>query len=80
MIEDQLRRFISERFSVDGSQVTLTDNFPLIESNLIDSLGIFHLVSYMEREFQIEVRDEELVPDYFATIGQMARFIESKKH
>lgn len=79
MIEDRLRRFIVERYSLDGSQLSLTDDFPLIESNLIDSLGIFHLVSYIEREFQIEVRDEELVPDHFATISEMARFIESKK-
>lgn len=59
--------------------MNLTDDYPVIESNLIDSLGIFHLVSFMQREFQIEVRDEELVPDYFGTIGQMARFVESKK-
>jgi acyl carrier protein len=52
---------------------------PLIENNLIDSLGIFHIVSFLEREFDVEVLDEELIPEHFGTIGSIARLVESKR-
>jgi acyl carrier protein len=79
MIEDQVRRFIVDRFHWDGASGELTDQFPLIDSNLVDSLGLFHIVSFLERQFGVEILDEELVPDHFGTIADIARLIESKK-
>ena len=35
----------------------------LIDSGLIDSLGIFKLVSLLEKEFAIKISDDELLPE-----------------
>jgi acyl carrier protein len=77
MINERLRKYIVDRFQWDSS-TELTDDFPLIDSNLVDSLGIFHIVSFVEREFGVEILDEELVPEHFGTIGGIARLVESK--
>lgn len=77
-IEDQLRVFIADETHLDG-RVVLTDDYPLIERGVVDSMGILNIVSYIEREFGIEVQDEELVQRNFGTITSMARLIDSKK-
>ena len=78
MIEDDLRAFISEREQWSGPRGELTDDYPLIESDLIDSLGIFQVVSFVEQHFGVEVVDEELIPENFGTISGMARLVRSK--
>jgi acyl carrier protein len=78
MVENTVRRFITDELHFDGP-ATLSDDFPLIEGGVIDSLGIFQLVSFLENEFSIEILDEELVPEHLGTIRDIARLIESKR-
>jgi acyl carrier protein len=77
--QERVRQFIVQEVAPEGGKDQLTDDLPLIENNLIDSLGIFHIVSFLEREFDVEVLDEELIPEHFGTIGSIARLVESKR-
>jgi acyl carrier protein len=74
-----LREFIIQEVAPDGVEDSLTDDLPLIENGVVDSLGIFHIVSFLEREFGVEILDEELAPEHFGTIGSIARLVESKR-
>ncbi len=78
-IQDQLRTFILEEFRWDRPPGDLTDDFPLLEAEIIDSMGIFRLVGFLESEIGVEVLDEELVAGNFASIGDIARLVESKQ-
>jgi acyl carrier protein len=49
----------------------------LLEASVLDSMGIFQLVSYIESEFGVEVRDEDLVPERFNTINDIVALVES---
>ena len=51
----------------------------LIESGIIDSLGILKLVSAIEEKLKIEVLDEELIPENFQTVNDIVKLIESKQ-
>jgi acyl carrier protein len=77
-IQDQLRVFIADETHVE-SPATLTDDYPLIERGVVDSMGILNIVSFIEREYGIEVQDEELVQGNFGTISSMARLIDAKR-
>lgn len=79
MIEDAVRRFITEELSHDGADVVITDDYPLLEQQILDSLGLFQLVGFLESEFGVEIEDEELVPANFGTIRDLARLVESKR-
>ncbi len=78
-IEDRLRAFIAEELQWNGSRKELTDEYPLIQRGVLDSLGIFSVVTFVESEFGVEILDEELVPEHFGTIGGIARLVESKR-
>lgn len=77
--QDRVRSFIVEELRFRGSAKDLKNDFPLLENEVLDSMGIFQVVSFLEAEFGVEVDDEDLVPDNFATIDDIARLVESKQ-
>jgi acyl carrier protein len=78
MTEDVIRRYINEELSKDGQLQPIRDDDPLLELQILDSLGLFQLVSYLEDEFDIDIQDEELVPANFGSVRDIARFVGEK--
>jgi acyl carrier protein len=78
-IEERLRTFIVEELNHPGTPDELTEEYPLLETGVLDSVGIFQLVFFIEKEFGVEIADEELVPKHFGTLAGMARLVESKR-
>ncbi len=76
--EDKLRMFLVDELQC-GRGDELTTDFPLLDEQVIDSMGIFQVVTFVESAFGVQVRDEELVAENFATIGDIARLVESKQ-
>jgi acyl carrier protein len=76
---DALRDFIIKELRWNGTAEQLTWDYPLIENHVVDSLGLFLLVSFVEEQFGVAVDDEELLPSNFGTIGAVARLIERKQ-
>ena len=77
--QDRLRDFIVREVAPQETQDRLTDDLPLIETGVVDSLGIFRIVSFVEQEFGVDINDEELAPEHFGTIASIARLVESKR-
>ncbi|MFN2390162.1 MAG: acyl carrier protein [Actinomycetota bacterium] len=77
-IEDRVRRFLIEDLHYAGPADELTSDHDLIESRVIDSLGIFQIVSFLESEYGVEIDDEDLLPENFGTLGEIARLVESR--
>ena len=44
----------------------------------IDSLALIRLVAFMESDLGIQIQDEELLAENFATLRSMSRLIASK--
>jgi len=79
MVENQIREYISQELASDRIDGQMTDDYPLLERQVLDSMGMFQLVAYLEGEFGVEIEDEELVPANFSTINDIARLVESKR-
>jgi acyl carrier protein len=39
---------------------------------------VLHVVAYLEKEFNISVTDDDLVPDNFETIDRIVSFVQRK--
>ncbi|GMT46712.1 MAG: hypothetical protein IEMM0007_0278 [bacterium] len=74
-----VKEFIQTELIRDRSHADLkvTDN--LIETGIIDSLGIQKLLAYLETTFSIHIADDELIPDNFQTIEAISAFLGDKK-
>ncbi len=77
--QDRVRSYIVDELRFRGSAKDLKDDYPLLANEVLDSMGIFSVVSFLETEFGIEVDDEELVPENFGTIADIARLVEQKQ-
>lgn len=77
-MEHDVRRFIIEELQYAGDG-ELTNDYPLIENHVLDSLGIFQIVAWLEDRFRVEVLDQELTPENFGSIASIARLVESKR-
>lgn len=78
-MHDQIRTYIAEELKWDKPAEELANDFPLLERDVVDSLGIFKIIGFLEDEFDIEVDDEELVPENFETINSIAALISGKE-
>lgn len=74
--EKRVTDFVVGRFVRDNKNIGQDDS--LLDSGLIDSVGIFELIGFLETEFGVEVDDEEIVPDNFETIGKLVAFVDGK--
>ena len=78
MTADVIREFILSELVQDKSITTLSEKDSLIESGIIDSLGIQKLLVFIEEKVSIQIMDEDIIPENFETIEAIVRLIESK--
>ena len=77
-IHKRITQYIRMRFPAAKS-IEVDSEFSLLDSGVIDSLGILDLVEYIEESFEIQAADEDLVPENFETVSALVRFVESKR-
>jgi acyl carrier protein len=75
---EQLRDFIIEELRWAGPREQLTDDYPLLENHVIDSMGLLKIVQFLETKYGVQVADEELVPTNFGTLESIAKLVETK--
>lgn len=77
-LTDQIVSYVNRRF-VRASGEPIGPDESLLDSGLVDSIGIVEIVGFLESEFGISVPDEEIVPDNFETITQIADFVRRQR-
>lgn len=78
-IKEKIRGFIVENFLFGSDDMSLGDDDSFLESGIIDSTGILEVVGFIEDEFDIEVLDEELVPDNLDSLNKLISYIGRKQ-
>jgi acyl carrier protein len=68
-----------ENLTYSGSWSEVDEDYPLLAKHVIDSLGMLKLVSLIEEEFDVEIDDDDVVPDNWKTIRHVAALVESKR-
>ncbi len=73
-IAASIRSYVAEHFA-RGRKFALSDTDPLLQSGIIDSMGVLDLVGFIENKFGMALSDEDLSPDNFYSIATLAAFI-----
>lgn len=75
--KEVIRRFVGLELLNDGGGgvANLRDSDSLIESGVIDSLGIMKLLAFLEDTFDIQISDDALVPENFETIEAISLMV-----
>ena len=75
---NRIKAFLLDHFPSARSQ-SLTGSESLLENGVLDSLGILDLVAFLERDFDINVADDDLLPEHFETLDRLTAFVELKR-
>ena len=75
--EQQVRGYLVDNF-LFGDDGGLTSSQSLLASGVIDSTGVMELVMFLQKTFEIEIADQDLVPDNLDTIENISRFVNRK--
>lgn len=73
-----IEKFIVEDVVADPGVTSLPHDEDLLAADLIDSMGIQQLVTFLEAKFGIAVADEDLVPENFRSVESIADFVARK--
>jgi acyl carrier protein len=77
--EAKIKELIQGNLTWSGSWSDVDEDYPLLAKQVIDSLGMLKLVSLIEEEFDVEIDDDDIVPDNWRTIRDIAALVESKR-
>ncbi len=78
-IETTVKDYIVKEFMYDKSDITLSNDLPLIESGVIDSLGIFTLIAFMESEMKVKLQPDDVVIENFETVEAIKSLVKSRQ-
>lgn len=78
MIEGRTREFVLRHFPIARKNGLKPDE-KWLETGVLDSLGILDLVHFLEKEFSLQILDEELSPENFESLNAVTSFVQTKQ-
>ena len=73
-----IREFVVDRLAPPSGRADIGDEEDLIDTGVIDSLGIFQLVAFLEERFGITIGDEEITPENFGSVMAIERLVAAR--
>lgn len=78
-VEHEIRTFLAENFSVGRGITNMPGNQSLTERGFVDSVGIVEVLTFLETRYEIQINDDETIPENIDTIDNIVRFIGMKR-
>lgn len=77
-IERKIRDFVLRNylFTTDGN--ALQNDQSLMQTGVLDSTGILELISFLHEAFEVQVYDEEMIPENLDSVDRLTAFVKSK--
>ena len=77
-IKETVRAFITKTFYVPDASA-LGDDVSFLDKGILDSTSVLELTTFLEQEFGIEIKDDELVPENLDSLNAVEAFVKRKK-
>lgn len=74
----KIREYLFENFLFGYEENELDNNASFLELGVLDSTGIMEVVAFIEREFDAEVLDSEIIPENLDSVSFIRDFILKK--
>jgi len=77
-IEKPIKDFIASRLLYSKDGFNYPDDTSLLKEGIIDSLGVVELVEFLQGQFGLKVEQQEVRPDNFDSVANMAAYVRRK--
>lgn len=78
-MESAVADYLTKEVVTSPDLLPLKKDAPLVTSGILDSLSLLKLISFIEKQFGVNIAMEEVVPENFETIDTIVSFVSSKK-
>ncbi len=75
----RIRNYIEDNMNLLNEEVTLLDTDNIFEKGFVSSIFAMRLLNFIEKEFDIEVRDEDIILANFCSIDAMICLMKKLK-
>lgn len=72
-----IRAFVVDNF-LFGDDDGLQDDTSFLDNNIIDSTGILELIMFLEEDFDISIKDDEVIPENLDNLRNIDLFLQRK--
>lgn len=76
-VKDPVRAFVLE-YAAGRGITEVQDNDNLLQTNVVDSLGAFRLIAFLEDTFPLTVEEPDMVPENFRSLNDIEQFVVTK--
>lgn len=73
-----IKNFISADIADSEMRKDLKDDESLIETGILDSLGIMKLLTFMEKNLSLKISSKDILPENFESIDAISIFVKTK--
>ncbi len=78
-VSDELAEFIITALQWDGAKEDLLADEPVELPEILDSADLLELAGFLEDNYGIEISDEEVVAETFASVAILAQIVVAKQ-
>jgi acyl carrier protein len=78
-VVERTRAYVQEQFLYARTDVCLSEDEPLFERGIVDSMGAVELVQFLEDEYGIRIGDDEVTEQHFRSLQSIAEYVCSKR-
>lgn len=76
----KLKEFIMTEVNPDLNLSQLDDDEPLIESGIIDSLGVLKILAFMDETFGVDLSSDQIKLENFKNVSSICALVERQKN
>lgn len=78
-MRDKIRKFLFDNYIYGTPPEGFDDDTSFVSSGALDSTGVMELILFIEEQFDIKVKNEELVPENLDSVNRICQYVQSKQ-
>lgn len=77
-VEKKLRDYILENFLFTDEQSAINNDDSFLKKGIIDSTGMLEIIYFLEDELDVNVEDDEMVPENLDSVDKLVAYVARK--
>ena len=79
-IVERTRAYLRENFLYARADWNLRDDDSLIDTGVIDSIGVVELITFLQDAFDVTIGEDEITEPNLGSLAAIGRFVRAKGH
>jgi len=74
-----MRTFVQENFLYTNPDLQVDEKDSLLESGIVDSMGVMEIIDFLNETFGVTVPDEDITEDNLGSLAVIADYVLARK-